>query len=269
MAGRRARTAEFVEVETVSAGVALMTLNLPRLRNAMTTELTSAWAMAMDNAASDRSLRAVVVTGAGSAFCSGADLSWLDQGNLSDNTPDRLRDKMLPFYRTWLAPQQIPVPVLAAVNGPAVGAGLCLALVCDLRYASPSATFSAPFTQLGTHGGMAVTSLLPEAVGTPRAREMLYTGRVVSADEALSWGLVSGVAENVVEHTLAVAEGIAQAAPIATRLTKAGLAQSSQGGFEAALQWEALAQPVTMATADIHKGIQARREHRPPTFDGS
>ena len=77
------------------------------------------------------------MTGTGSAFCSGADLSWLDQGNLSDNTPDRLRDKMLPFYRAWLAPQQIPVPVVAAVNGPAVGAGLCLALACDLRYASP------------------------------------------------------------------------------------------------------------------------------------
>jgi enoyl-CoA hydratase/carnithine racemase len=240
-----------------------------RLRNAMTTELTSAWTKAMDAVAGDRSLRAVVVTGAGSAFCSGADLSWLDQGNLNDNTPDRLRDKMLPFYRAWLAPQQMPVPMVAAVNGPAVGAGLCLALACDLRYASTSATFSAPFTQLGTHGGMAVSSLLPEAVGMPRAREMLYTGRVVAADEALAWGLVSGLADDVVARALEVAEGISQAAPIAVRLTKAGLAQGSRGGFEVALQWEALAQPVTMATADIHKGIQARREHRPPAFDGS
>jgi enoyl-CoA hydratase len=263
------RLADLVDVRLALPGVPLVTLNLPELRNAMTTELTAAWTAAMDKVATDRSLRAVVVTGAGSAFCSGADLSWLDQGNLSDNTPDRLRDKMLPFYRTWLAPQQIPVPVIAAVNGPAVGAGLCLALACDLRYASSSATFSAPFSQLGTHGGMAVSWLLPEAVGMSRAREMLYTGRVVTADEALSWGLVSGVADNVVEHTLKVAEGVAQAAPIAIRLTKAGLAQGSRGGFEVALQWEALAQPVTMATADIHKGIQARRERRPPTFDGS
>jgi enoyl-CoA hydratase len=150
-----------------------------------------------------------------------------------------------------------------------VGAGLCLALACDLRYASPSATFSAPFNQLGTHGGMAVGWLLPEAVGMPRAREMLYTGRVVAADEALSWGLVSGVAEDVVGRALEVAEGVARAAPIPVRLTKAGLAQGSRGGFEVALQWEALAQPVTMATADIHRGIQARREHRPPTFEGN
>jgi enoyl-CoA hydratase/carnithine racemase len=263
------RPAELVDVRLVSAGVALVTLNLPKLRNAMTTELTLAWTEAMDNVATDRSLRAVVVTGAGSAFCSGADLSWLDQGNLDDNTPDRLRDKMLPFYRTWLAPTQLPVPVVAAVNGPAVGAGLCLALACDLRYAAPSAAFSAPFTQLGTHGGMAVSWLLPETVGMSRAREMLYTGRVVQAEEALAWGLVSGVADDVVGHAIEVAESVAKAAPIAIRLTKAGLAQASRGGFEVALQWEALAQPVTMATADIHKGIQARREHRNPTFDGS
>jgi enoyl-CoA hydratase/carnithine racemase len=262
------RLSGLVDVQVVSAGVALVTLNLPRLRNAMTTEMTSAWTEATDKIAADRSLRAVVVTGAGSAFCSGADLSWLDQGNLSDNTPDRLRDKMLPFYRAWLAPQQIPVPVVAAVNGPAVGAGLCLTLACDLRYASPTATFSAPFTQLGTHGGMAVSWLLPEAVGMSRAREMLYTGRVVGAGEALAWGLVSEIAEDVVGRALEVAEGVARAAPIATRLTKAGLAQYSRGWLEVALQWEALAQPVTLATADIHEGVQARRERRPPTFEG-
>ena len=145
---------------------------------------------------------------------------------------------MLPFYRAWLAPQQIAVPVVAAVNGLAVGAGLCLALACDLRYASPSATFSAPFMQLGTHGGMGVSWLLPEAVGMPRARELLYTGRVVTAEEALTWGLISDIAEDVVGRALEVAEGVARAAPIATRLTKAGLAQGSRGRFELALQWE-------------------------------
>jgi len=263
------RLADLVDVRLASPGVALVTLNLPQVRNAMTTEMTSAWITVMGKIAVDRSLRAVVVTGEGSAFCSGADLSWLDQGNLSDNTPDRLRDKMLPFYRAWLAPQQIPVPVVAAVNGPAVGAGLCLALACDLRYAASSATFSAPFTQLGTTGGMAVSWLLPEAVGMPRAREMLYTGRVVSAEEALAWGLVSETSDDVVTRALEVAAGVAGAAPIATRLTKAGLAQGSRGGFELAVQWEALAQPVTMATADIHKGIKARREHSTPTFEGS
>jgi enoyl-CoA hydratase/carnithine racemase len=95
---------------------------------------------------------------------------------------------MLPFYRAWLAPRYLTIPVIAAVNGPAVGAGLCLALACDLRYAATSATFSAPFLQLGTHGGMAASWQLPEAIGVSRARELLYTGRVVQADEALYWG---------------------------------------------------------------------------------
>jgi enoyl-CoA hydratase/carnithine racemase len=192
-----------------------------------------------------------------------------DQGSSDENTPDRLREKMLPFYRAWLAPRYLPIPVIAAVNGPAVGAGLCLALACDLRYAATGATFSAPFLQLGTHGGMAASWLLPEAISLSRARELLYTGRVVQADEALRWGLVSGVAEDVVAMSVEVAAGIAGAAPIATRLTKAGLAQAAGGGFEAALQWEALAQPVTMSTTDIHEGIQARREHRAPNFEGN
>jgi enoyl-CoA hydratase len=116
---------------------------------------------------------------------------------------------------------------------------------------------------------MAVSWLLPEAVGMPRAREMLYTGRVVAAEEALAWGLISEIADDVVGRAVEVATEVARAAPIATRLTKAGLAQNAVGGFERALQWEALAQPVTLATADIHKGVQARREHRAPTFDGS
>jgi enoyl-CoA hydratase len=98
---------------------------------------------------------------------------------------------------------------------------------------------------------------------------MLYTGRVVPAEEALAWGLVSEISDDVVSRALEVAAGVANAAPIATRLTKAGLAQGSRGGFELALQWEALAQPVTMATADIHKGIKARREHTAPTFEGT
>src|SRR3954452_22862865 len=174
-------------------GVAMLKLNLPQMRNAMTTELTAAWTKAIDELRDDLSVRALVVTGDSSSFCSGADLSWLDQGNSTENTPDRLRDKMLPFYRAWLSVRDLPYPVIAAVDGPAVGAGLCLALACDLRYASPTAKFSAPFIYLGTRCGMAVPWLLPQAIGVPRAREMLYTGREVSATEAREWGLVSDV----------------------------------------------------------------------------
>ncbi|MCX5240383.1 enoyl-CoA hydratase/isomerase family protein [Streptomyces prunicolor] len=256
-----------VLLEEPAPGVRLITLNRPDVRNAMTAEVTAAWSDALAVVTEDDDVRVLVVTGAGSSFCSGADLSWLDQGSARDNTPDRMRQRMLPFYRTWLAPRELPFPVIAAVNGPVVGAGLCLALACDLRYASTSARFSTPFVYLGTHGGMAATWLLQEAVGVPRARDLLYTGRELRADEAAAWGLVTEVADDALDRSLEVARRIASAAPIATRLTKAGLEQSANG-LAASLQWEALAQPVTMATSDIHEGIRAKREHRSPLFMG-
>jgi enoyl-CoA hydratase/carnithine racemase len=262
---RRARTE--VVVEDASPWVRLVTLNLPEVRNAMTQRMTETWREVMSGISADKRVRAVVLTGAGSSFCSGADLSFLGQGTGEHMTPDELRDTMLPFYDAWLMVRHLPVPVVGAVNGPAIGAGLCLALMCDLRYASPHAAFSAPFNFLGTHGGMGVNYLLPEAIGMARAREMLYTSRIVDAHEALHWGLVSDVVEDVVEHSLTVANGIAEAAPIATRLTKVGLEHAADG-LEASLRWEALAQPLTMATEDLREGIQARRERRPPRFKG-
>jgi len=246
----------------------VLTLNLPDRRNAMTAELTSAWSHAMAGLAADAALRAVVVTGAGKAFCAGGDLSWL--GESPDMTVAQLRDRMLPFYRTWLAVRSLDVPVIAAVNGAAVGAGLCLALACDLRLASTEAMFSAPFVSLGIHAGMAATFLLPEAVGVPRARELLFTGRRVNADEALQIGLCESVhsTTDLVPAAIAAAEQIAQAAPVAVRLTKAAMAFAGHRSIEEALAWEALAQPVTMATADLHEGLAAQAQRRPAVFTG-
>ncbi|HWL35091.1 MAG TPA: enoyl-CoA hydratase-related protein [Frankiaceae bacterium] len=247
--------------------VAVLTLDLPERRNAMTAELTAAWTSAVEALRADPSVRAVVVTGAGSAFCAGGDLSWI--GESPDMSVMALRERMLPFYRAWLSVRMLDVPVLAAVNGPAVGAGLCLALACDVRYAAPGATFSAPFARLGMHPGMAATYLLPEVVGVARARELLLTGRRVGADEAYAIGLVSGVADDVLAHTLEVAEGIAASAPIAVRLTKAALAYAGHHSLDAALDWEGLAQPVTMASADLREGLAAQAERRTPRFTGA
>ena len=256
-----------VLVTSPGPGIRLLTLNRPGVRNAMTEEMTAAWDKAVDQVSADRDTRVVVITGQGSSFCSGADLSWLDQGSAEDVTIDRLRDRMLPFYRSWLSPRRLPFPVLAAVNGPTVGAGVCLALACDLRFAASTARFSTPFIYRGTHGGMGATWLLPEAIGLSRARDMLFTGREVAAHEAADWGLVTAVADEVLDHTLAIAQRLAEAAPIAARLTKTGLEQSA-AGLEASLQWEAMAQPVTMTTTDLHEGIAAFRAGRPPNFRG-
>ena len=213
-------------------------------------------------------MRAVVVTGEGSAFCSGGDTSWIASD--PDATVDDLRRRMLPFYRAWLAIRSLEVPTIAAVNGAAIGAGLCLALACDIRYAATSARLGAPFVKLGMHPGMAATWSLPEVVGPAAARDLLLTGRVVGADEALRLGLVSRVIDDAafLDEVLAVAADVAATAPIASRLTKLALADGGHATYDAALQWEALAQPVTLATEDLQEGIRAAREKRPPEFRG-
>jgi enoyl-CoA hydratase/carnithine racemase len=257
-----------VRVDRRDDGVVVLTLAQAERRNAMTAELTQAWTAAVDSLRGDRDVRAVVVTGEGSAFCAGGDLSWIAES--PDLTVDMIRDRMLPFYRAWLGIRELDVPTIAAINGPAIGAGLCLALGCDLRYVAAGAKLSAPFTALGMHSGMAATWLLPEAVGLPVARELLFTGRAVDADEALRIGLVNGVfaPDALMPGVLDVACRIAANGPVAVRLTVAGLRNGGHRSLEAALQYEALAQPVTFATSDLAEGIAASKERRSPRFTG-
>jgi enoyl-CoA hydratase len=257
-----------LRLERPADGVAILTLDNPEQRNAMSDQMTASWVAAVDELAADRSVRAVVVTGAGSAFCSGGNTSWI--ASEPDATVDELRTRMIAFYRAWLSIRRLEVPTIAAVNGPAIGAGLCLALACDLRYAAGGAKLGVPFVKLGMHAGMGGTHLLPEVVGEAHARDLLLTGRVVDADEALRMGLVSRVLpqEGFLDEVLESAAGIARNAPIATRLTKLALLDGGHADLETALQWEALAQPVTLATEDLQEGIRASREKRPPEFRG-
>ncbi|KRC54749.1 MULTISPECIES: enoyl-CoA hydratase/isomerase family protein [unclassified Nocardioides] len=256
-----------LRLERPSEGVALLVLDQPDLRNAMSDEMTASWVAAVDHLAADPSVRAVVVTGEGKAFCSGGNLSWL--ASEPDATVDDLRNRMLPFYRAWLSIRRLEVPTIAAINGAAIGAGLCMALACDIRYAARGARMGVPFTKLGIHPGMAGTYLLPDTVGPAAARDLFLTGRLVDAEEALGLGLVSRVMEpaDFRAQALAVAADIAGAAPIATKLTKRAL-QRGHASIETALEWEGLAQPVTLATEDLLEGIRAAQEKRPPVFRG-
>jgi enoyl-CoA hydratase len=255
-------------VERRSDGVAILTLNDPDRRNAMSDEMTAAWKEAIAALRADDGLRCVVVTGAGTAFTSGGELSFLADTNAIAVPP--LRDRMLEFYRSWLAIRALEVPTIAAVNGHAVGAGFALALACDLRYAAADAKLLVPFTALGLHPGMATTWLLPEVAGLPLARELLFTGRAVTGSQAESYGLVnrSVPRELVLQEALDVAGRIAAQAPIATRLTKVALSNGGHPDMESALRWESLAQPVTMASKDMVEGLAAQREKRRPVFTG-
>lgn len=250
-------------------GVAVLTLNRPHRRNAMTAELTAAWVATIADLRADPTLRAVVVTGSGPAFCAGGDLEWL-QVAPGTSVAD-LQVRMSGFYRAWLSVRDLEVPTIAAVNGAAIGAGLALALACDIRYVVADAKLSAPFTGLGLHPGMATTWLLPEVAGLAVARDLLLTGRVVGGEEAVGLGLASRCLPGgeLLDAALGAADRVAATAPVATRLTKLALAGGGHSDVETALRWEALAQAVTMAGADLHEGLAAQRERRSPRFTGA
>ena len=158
-----------------------------------------------------------------------------------------------------------------ALKGAAIRPGLCFALACELRFAASGARMGVPFTRLGLPPGMAGTYTRSEAVGPAVARDLFLTGRLVEGEEAQRIGLVSRVLEpeSFLDQALDAAEQVAGAAPIATKLTKQALRDGGHGDFEHALQWESMAQPITLATVDLQEGIAAAQEKRPPVFRGA
>ncbi len=260
-------TPRHLRVDRRDDGLAVLTLDYQERRNAMSDAMTEAWGKAVAELRSDMSVRAVMVTGAGGAFCSGGDTGWI--GGDPDASVAELRDKMLPFYRTWLSIRELEVPTMAAIDGAAIGAGAALALACDVRVASPRALFAVPFLRLGIHPGMGTTMLLRSVAGDAVARDLLLTGRRIGSAEMLRMGLVTDVLdqEDFVAAACDRAALLAAGAPIATRLTTVALRRRPTSLAEA-LDWEALAQPITMATEDLHEGLAAQRERRRPDFRG-
>jgi len=248
--------------------VAVVRFDLPERHNAMSGPMTASWVRLMTALRGDPDLAAVVVTGNGSAFNAGGDLSWIVSE--PDATVPELRQRMLAFYRDWLTLRALEVPTIAAVNGAAIGAGLAVALACDIRYVATTARMGVPFTSLGLHPGMATTWSLSQVAGLAVARDLLLTGRIVDGEEAVALGLASRALppESVLDEALTAADRVAAAAPVATRLTTAALRDGGHATVEAALQWEGLAQAVTLTTDDVREGVAAAAAKRPPTFTG-
>lgn len=237
-------------------------------RNMMGLEMTAAWGRLMAAIAGDTEVGAVLLTGQGSAFSSGGDTAWI--GADSHQPVAVLRTRMLSYYSTWLSIRELPVPTIAAVNGPAIGAGAALALACDIRWAGNSASMSLPFLKLGLHPGMLSTYLLTEVAGVAVARDLLFTGRRIDASEMRDLGLATRVFpdEALAGAALAGARQVAAGAPLAVRLTKTALRDGGPRDWSAATQWEGLAQAVTLASEDLVEGMAALREKRPPRFTG-
>lgn len=261
--------------ESRDGDVVTLRFNDPDRLNAMTREMGEAFRERIGQLTHDASIRALILTGEGRAFSAGGDLDMLQaQADLGAAAPGLawrgIRDDMSTFYRLFLSIRDMPCPTLAAINGHAIGAGLCVALGCDFRYVASEAKLGLNFTQIGVHPGMAATWTLPRLVGPALASELLFTSRTISGEEAGRIGLANRVlaADQVLAATRSTAQEIAQNAPLAVRATKRALRRTENASIEDQLQFEASEQAKNFESADAREGIAAVREKRSPEFVG-
>lgn len=260
-----------VEVDRRADGIAVVTLNDPDRRNAMTVAMGEAIATTFGDLAHDDDLRVVVLTGAPPAFSAGGDLGMLeDHARRTRDEGFDATDDMRAFYERFLTVRDVPVPVVAAINGHAIGAGLCVALACDLLLVADEAKVGLNFARLGLHPGMAGSWLFPRHVGWQQAAEWLYTGRLVSGTQAAAAGMAlrSMPADEVVPAAMHLATEIATSSPLVVRQLKQSLAHAATATISEQLDREAAAQAVNYGTEDLREGLAAGRERRAPRFTG-
>ncbi|MFD4366022.1 crotonase/enoyl-CoA hydratase family protein [Rhodococcus sp. NPDC058521] len=249
------------------------TLNRPEARNPISEpDVIEALEAAVGAVNADSSVRAAIVTGAGTAFSSGGNVKHMrDREGMFGGTPADLRQG----YRHGI--QRIPralynceVPTIAAVNGPAIGAGCDLTLMCDMRIASINARFAESFVKVGLVPGDGGAWFLPRAIGQARANEMAFTGEAIDADTALEWGLVSRITEpeDLLPAALALAERVAANPPQVLRMTKKLLREGQHQSLESLLELSAAMQALAHHTDDHHEAVGAMLDKRPPTFTG-
>ncbi|MFD1812662.1 crotonase/enoyl-CoA hydratase family protein [Rhodococcus gannanensis] len=249
------------------------TLNRPETRNVISEpDMVAAFEDAVAAVNADRTVRVVVLAANGPAFSSGGNVKHMrDRVGMFGGAPAELRDG----YRGGI--QRIPkvlyhceVPVIAAVGGPAIGAGCDLALMCDMRVASTAAKFAESFVKLGIIPGDGGAWLLPRAVGLARAAEMAFTGDAIDAETALDWGLVSRVVEpdELLPTARALAERVAVNPPQALRMTKKLIREGQHQSLESLLELSAAMQALAHHTRDHHEAVAAMLEKRPAVFTG-
>lgn len=246
--------------------VLTLTLRRPKVRNALNAPLVGALLKEVAIAATDRSLRAVVITGEGEAFCAGGDVSRLERKGREGLYRAEAED----ISGLFAALEALGPPVIAAINGVATGAGLQLALACDLRLASQSARLGMREHSLGlvpAHGG---TVRLARLLGLARAKEVYYHGGLMTAAEAQALGLVGRVVApgRLLAEAGALAAKIAARAPLALGLAKALLNSAPDRSLKEGLAAEDVAQTTARASRDHREGVAAFREKRPPEFSG-
>ncbi|WP_429841348.1 enoyl-CoA hydratase-related protein [Brevibacillus sp. FIR094] len=250
----------------VSEGVAVVTLNRPDKFNAFTAVMNKEITDALKQAQKDADVRCIVLTGAGRAFNAGQDLSDVSGGGDVDYG-GFLRDRYNPMILQF---QKTEKPIIAAVNGVAAGAGMSVALACDIRLASEKASFVNAFVNIGLVPDSGGCYFLPRIVGIGKALELAMTGEKVSAEEALRIGLANQVypAESFMEDALAYARKLASLPTKGIGLMKRTMYKGLEMGLEETLEYEAFAQEAAGSTADHKEGVTAFMEKRAPLFTG-
>lgn len=249
--------------------VVILTLNRPDTLNALTMPMVEAFLARLDECNDDPEVRVVIVTGAGRGFCSGFDLK---AGNIADARRKSVF-RMLDYANHWIARlRTFAKPTIAAVNGVAAGGGLGLALGCDLRIAADNAKFSAIFANIGMPTQDAAGALLPQVVGIPKALEMIYTAKMVGAEEAERIGLANEIApaDQLIDRAVALGERIAALPPIAIAMSKQIVLRGYGKSLDDQLAYQNLGTFLNTgyATEDLKEAVTAFKEKRKPSFKG-
>lgn len=264
------RQYQTIVLDAPDNGVLRLTLNRPDRFNAMTATMFSELETVARSVGDDRDVRTLIITGAGKAFCSGYDL---DEANrLPSLGALGMLDLQERAARALSAIRAVPVPVIAAVNGPAAGGGMSLTLMADIRLGSPAAKFNAAFVRIGLSAGDLGTSwLLPRLIGPSAAAEIGFTGRIVGAEEAERLGLINAMTgeDDLADRTLAMARQICANSPGGVRMSKRALQANMEiGSFAAALELENRGQALLTRCDDMVEALDAFKNKRAPVFTG-
>jgi 2-(1,2-epoxy-1,2-dihydrophenyl)acetyl-CoA isomerase len=257
-------------LEQVKDGVAVLTMNRPERLNALSRPMLDAMAEALSRLAADPAIGVVVLTGAGKGFCAGGDVKAMAEGaefqGVLEERAQQLRGRM--EVSRWL--HEMPKPTIAMVRGAAAGAGLSIAMACDLRVASDTAKFTTAFARVGYSGDFGGSYFLTKLVGTAKARELYLTGDLLDARQALALGLVSRVVPDaeLEEQTMALAGRLAQGPRVAYRYIKRNMNAAESGTLGELLDLEAWHHSRTGMTEDHREATRAFVEKREPRFHG-
>jgi len=261
-----------IEMDETIRGLQWLRLNRPEARNAYSMEMIDALVAALTAATMDTTVRAVIITGQGSAFSAGGDLKMMrERTGMFEGAPARLRTRYLEgIHRIPRRIASFDKPLIAAVNGPAIGAGLDLACMCDIRIAARSARFGSTFVRVGLIPGDGGAYFLSRTVGFPRALELVMSGRVIDTDEAHRIGLVHTVVDDDALEAAArkQVERLLRAAPLAVQLAKRLCYRSYEASLEVSLELAATYQGIVQNTADHDESVAAMLEKRRPVYSG-